>query len=329
RTEMCLKSEKDDAFGIFGISLCDIPSARETEPSEEPFDIDPVPKEVKSQLLAEKKAPSKKLIGLGVLPSGLTSGIEAYNQSRYNNRNKGKNYKAHYQSRSDARGLFGASPANVSCQICHGIGHFSPTCPMLACFARLQAPGSTPSAFTGLQIGPPAQQQAYLPGTSTGYFQQPPYDHECYPDTVNRALRFDSSNLNYWLHNNIFRKRNIAKGRLCEVILDCGATKNFLAKELVEKLKLETFPRTEPSDLTCLSLRQAFRRRVRVDIHDRSTRLYPFMIVQGRLPDIVLDLAPIPPVALVLSSVAEFPILIQRIHDNAYGILSTVPQGNQ
>ncbi|KAJ6796479.1 coatomer subunit gamma-2 [Iris pallida] len=44
--------------------------------SEEPFDIFSVPKEVKSQPLAEKKAPSKKPTGLA--PSGPTSAFDAY-----------------------------------------------------------------------------------------------------------------------------------------------------------------------------------------------------------------------------------------------------------
>ncbi|MCD7449341.1 hypothetical protein HAX54_051282, partial [Datura stramonium] len=48
------------------------------EPSEEPFDIHSVPKEVKSQPLAEKKAPGKKLTGLGALPVGPTSAVDSY-----------------------------------------------------------------------------------------------------------------------------------------------------------------------------------------------------------------------------------------------------------
>ncbi|KAJ6846569.1 coatomer subunit gamma-2 [Iris pallida] len=46
--------------------------------SEEPFDIFSVPKEVKSQPLAEKKAPSKKPTGLAAPPSGPTSAFDAY-----------------------------------------------------------------------------------------------------------------------------------------------------------------------------------------------------------------------------------------------------------
>lgn len=48
------------------------------EPSEEPFDIDCVSREVKSQPLAEKKAPGKKPTGLGAPPSGPTSTVDAY-----------------------------------------------------------------------------------------------------------------------------------------------------------------------------------------------------------------------------------------------------------
>ncbi|KAK1288208.1 Coatomer subunit gamma [Acorus calamus] len=44
------------------------------EPSEEPFDISSVPREIKTQLLAEKKA----MAGLGAPPSGLPSTVGAY-----------------------------------------------------------------------------------------------------------------------------------------------------------------------------------------------------------------------------------------------------------
>lgn len=46
------------------------------EPSEEPFDINSVPREIKSQPLAEKKAPGKKQAG--PVPSGPPSTIDAY-----------------------------------------------------------------------------------------------------------------------------------------------------------------------------------------------------------------------------------------------------------
>lgn len=48
------------------------------EPSEEAFDINSVPREVKSQPLAEKKAPGKKPTGLGAPPSGPPSTTDAY-----------------------------------------------------------------------------------------------------------------------------------------------------------------------------------------------------------------------------------------------------------
>lgn len=47
-------------------------------PSEEAFDINSVPKEVKSQPLAEKKAAGKKPTGLGAPPSGPTSTADGY-----------------------------------------------------------------------------------------------------------------------------------------------------------------------------------------------------------------------------------------------------------
>lgn len=48
------------------------------EASDIPFDISSVPKDVKSQTLAEKKAPGKKPTGLGTLPSAPTSALDAY-----------------------------------------------------------------------------------------------------------------------------------------------------------------------------------------------------------------------------------------------------------
>ncbi|KAK1276354.1 Coatomer subunit gamma [Acorus gramineus] len=50
------------------------------EPSEEPFDISAVPREVKTQPLAEKKATGKKPAGLGEPPSGPPSTVDAYEQ---------------------------------------------------------------------------------------------------------------------------------------------------------------------------------------------------------------------------------------------------------
>uniref|UniRef100_A0A2P2MUA6 Coatomer subunit gamma-2 n=1 Tax=Rhizophora mucronata TaxID=61149 RepID=A0A2P2MUA6_RHIMU len=47
-------------------------------PSEQPFDITSVPREVKSQPLAEKKAPGKKPTGLGAPLAGPPSSGDAY-----------------------------------------------------------------------------------------------------------------------------------------------------------------------------------------------------------------------------------------------------------
>ncbi|MBA0562159.1 hypothetical protein Golob_007229, partial [Gossypium lobatum] len=60
---------KEFLFGSLDIPL---------EPSEESFDINSVPKEVKIQPLAEKKAPGKKPTGLGGPPPGPPSTIDAY-----------------------------------------------------------------------------------------------------------------------------------------------------------------------------------------------------------------------------------------------------------
>lgn len=48
------------------------------EPSEEPFDIDSVPKEIKSQPLSEKKGSGKKSNGLGAPPITFASSVDAY-----------------------------------------------------------------------------------------------------------------------------------------------------------------------------------------------------------------------------------------------------------
>ncbi|KAG5044690.1 hypothetical protein JHK86_014096 [Glycine max] len=64
------KDVKDFLFGPFDIPLVNLEtSLKNYEPSEEGFDINSVPKEVKSQPLAEKKAPGKKPTGLGAPPS--------------------------------------------------------------------------------------------------------------------------------------------------------------------------------------------------------------------------------------------------------------------
>lgn len=48
------------------------------EPSEEPFDINSVPREIKAQPLAEKKGPSKKPAGLAALPTAPATTVDAY-----------------------------------------------------------------------------------------------------------------------------------------------------------------------------------------------------------------------------------------------------------
>ncbi|XP_010467348.1 PREDICTED: coatomer subunit gamma-like [Camelina sativa] len=53
-------------------------SLKNYEPSEEAFDVDSVPKEVKSQPLAEKKAKGKKPTGLGAPLPAPVSGFDAY-----------------------------------------------------------------------------------------------------------------------------------------------------------------------------------------------------------------------------------------------------------
>jgi len=53
-------------------------SLKNYEPSEEAFDVESVPKEVKSQPLAEKKAKGKNPTGLGAPPPAPVSGFDAY-----------------------------------------------------------------------------------------------------------------------------------------------------------------------------------------------------------------------------------------------------------
>ncbi|KAJ4964927.1 hypothetical protein NE237_016776 [Protea cynaroides] len=73
------KDVKDFLFGSLDVPLANLETClKNYEPSEESFDIDSVPKEVKSQPLAEKKAPGKKPAALGALPTGPTSTIDAY-----------------------------------------------------------------------------------------------------------------------------------------------------------------------------------------------------------------------------------------------------------
>ncbi|XWS67927.1 hypothetical protein CRYUN_Cryun04dG0046800 [Craigia yunnanensis] len=69
---------KEFLFGSLDIPLVNLEnSLKNYEPSEESFDINSVPKEVKTKPLAEKKAPGKKPTGLGA-PSGPPSTVDAY-----------------------------------------------------------------------------------------------------------------------------------------------------------------------------------------------------------------------------------------------------------
>ncbi|XWS62806.1 hypothetical protein CRYUN_Cryun06bG0042000 [Craigia yunnanensis] len=69
---------KEFLFGSLDIPLVNLEnSLKNYEPSEGSFDINCVPKEVKTQPLAEKKAPGKKPTGLGA-PAGLPSTVDAY-----------------------------------------------------------------------------------------------------------------------------------------------------------------------------------------------------------------------------------------------------------
>ncbi|KAH9656631.1 Coatomer subunit gamma [Citrus sinensis] len=73
------KDVKDFLFGSLDIPLANIEtSLKNYEPAEQPFDINSVPKEVKTQPLAEKKAPGKMPAGLGAPPSGPPSTVDAY-----------------------------------------------------------------------------------------------------------------------------------------------------------------------------------------------------------------------------------------------------------
>ncbi|CAL5328403.1 unnamed protein product [Camellia sinensis] len=75
------KDVKNFLFGSLDVPLVNLEMSLKNyvqEPSEEPFDIDSVPKEVKSLPLAEKKAPSKKPTGLGAAPTAPTSTVDAY-----------------------------------------------------------------------------------------------------------------------------------------------------------------------------------------------------------------------------------------------------------
>ncbi|XP_019169793.1 PREDICTED: coatomer subunit gamma-2 [Ipomoea nil] len=70
---------KEFLFGPLGIPIVNLEtSLKNYAPSEEPFDINSVPREVKSQPTAEKKAQGKKPTGLAAPPAGPTSTIDAY-----------------------------------------------------------------------------------------------------------------------------------------------------------------------------------------------------------------------------------------------------------
>ncbi|KAJ8450881.1 hypothetical protein Cgig2_032506 [Carnegiea gigantea] len=73
------KDVKEFLFGSLDVPLSNLETSLKIyEPSEAPFDINSVPKEVKSQPLAEKKATNKRPTGLGAPPSGPSSGTDAY-----------------------------------------------------------------------------------------------------------------------------------------------------------------------------------------------------------------------------------------------------------
>ncbi|KAL1215745.1 Coatomer subunit gamma [Cardamine amara subsp. amara] len=73
------KDSKDFLFGSLEVPLVNMEtSLKNYEPSEEAFDINSVPKEVKSQPLAEKKAQGKKPTGLGAPQAAPASGIDGY-----------------------------------------------------------------------------------------------------------------------------------------------------------------------------------------------------------------------------------------------------------
>ncbi|XP_027191338.1 coatomer subunit gamma [Cicer arietinum] len=70
---------RDFLFGSLDTPLVNLEtSLKNYEPSEEAFDINLVPKEVKSQPLADKKAAGKKPTGLGAPPTGPASTVDSY-----------------------------------------------------------------------------------------------------------------------------------------------------------------------------------------------------------------------------------------------------------
>ncbi|XVF67709.1 hypothetical protein PTKIN_Ptkin10aG0143500 [Pterospermum kingtungense] len=70
---------KEFLFGSLDIPLVNLENGlKNYEPSEVSFDINSVPREVKTQPLAEKKAPGKKPTGLAAPPPGPPSTVDAY-----------------------------------------------------------------------------------------------------------------------------------------------------------------------------------------------------------------------------------------------------------
>ncbi|KAG6502410.1 hypothetical protein ZIOFF_042303 [Zingiber officinale] len=70
---------KEFLFGPLDVPLVNLEtSLRNYVASEVPFDFVSVPKEIKSQPLAEKKAPGKKPAGLGAAPTAPTSAVDGY-----------------------------------------------------------------------------------------------------------------------------------------------------------------------------------------------------------------------------------------------------------
>ncbi|XP_047320129.1 coatomer subunit gamma-2 [Impatiens glandulifera] len=72
---------KEFLFGSLDVPLGNLESSLKNyiqETSDEPFDINSVPKEVKSQPLAEKKATGKKPTGLGAPPTAPSSTVDSY-----------------------------------------------------------------------------------------------------------------------------------------------------------------------------------------------------------------------------------------------------------
>ncbi|PWA74240.1 coatomer/calthrin adaptor appendage, C-terminal subdomain-containing protein [Artemisia annua] len=73
------KDVKEFLFGSLDLPLANLEtSLKNYEPSEEPFSVKSVSREVKSQPFSEKKAAAKKPTGLGAPPAGPTSTVDTY-----------------------------------------------------------------------------------------------------------------------------------------------------------------------------------------------------------------------------------------------------------